>query len=80
MFGVTVEFAWCRLFYLYGEGENIQRLVPYLRAKLANAAVSRIELVRPGGNLNVTIYTGRPGIVIGKKVKILKNSGLPLPV
>lgn len=29
------EFAWCRLFYLYGEGEDERRLVPYLRAKLA---------------------------------------------
>lgn len=30
-----VEFAWCRLFYLYGEGEDRRRLVPYLRAKLS---------------------------------------------
>lgn len=30
----NVEFAWCRLFYLYGEGEDERRLVPYLRAKL----------------------------------------------
>lgn len=30
-----VEFTWCRLFYLYGEGEDERRLVPYLRAKLA---------------------------------------------
>ena len=30
-----VEFAWCRLFYLYGEGEDERRLVPYLRAKLS---------------------------------------------
>jgi nucleoside-diphosphate-sugar epimerase len=30
-----VEFAWCRLFYLYGEGEDAQRLVPYLRTKLS---------------------------------------------
>jgi nucleoside-diphosphate-sugar epimerase len=29
-----VDFAWCRLFYLYGEGEDSQRLVSYLRAKL----------------------------------------------
>jgi len=29
-----VEFAWCRLFYLYGEGEDARRLVPYLRSKL----------------------------------------------
>lgn len=31
----NVEFAWCRLFYLYGEGEDARRLAPYLRAKLA---------------------------------------------
>lgn len=30
-----VEFAWCRLFYLYGEGEDERRLVPYLRGRLA---------------------------------------------
>lgn len=30
-----VEFAWCRLFYLHGEGEDPRRLVPYLRAQLA---------------------------------------------
>jgi nucleoside-diphosphate-sugar epimerase len=30
-----VEFAWCRLFYLYGEGEDARRLVPHLRARLA---------------------------------------------
>jgi dTDP-6-deoxy-L-talose 4-dehydrogenase (NAD+) len=27
-------FAWCRLFYLYGEGENERRLVPYIRRQL----------------------------------------------
>nr|WP_280117343.1 NAD-dependent epimerase/dehydratase family protein [Shewanella aestuarii] len=30
----AVEFAWCRLFYLYGEGEDNRRFVPYLRSKL----------------------------------------------
>ena len=29
-----VEFAWCRLFYLHGEGEDARRLVPYLHTKL----------------------------------------------
>src|SRR4029079_2617478 len=29
-----VAFAWCRLFYLYGEGEDGRRLVPYVRARL----------------------------------------------
>lgn len=30
-----VSFAWCRLFYLYGEGENESRLAPYLHRRLA---------------------------------------------
>lgn len=29
------SFAWCRLFYLYGEGEDARRLVPYIRSRLA---------------------------------------------
>ena len=29
-----VEFVWCRLFYLHGEGEDACRLVPYLRGQL----------------------------------------------
>ena len=44
-----------------------QKIRIFLRKQLANAAVSKIELVRAGENLNVTIHTGRPGIVIGKK-------------
>lgn len=31
----SIEFAWCRLFYLHGEGEAPGRLVPYLRERLA---------------------------------------------
>lgn len=31
---LNVEFAWCRLFYLYGEGEDNRRLVPYIRSRL----------------------------------------------
>lgn len=30
----SVEFAWCRLFYLYGEGEDERKLVPYLHKQL----------------------------------------------
>jgi nucleoside-diphosphate-sugar epimerase len=31
----SVEFGWCRLFYLYGEGEDSRRLVPYVRERLS---------------------------------------------
>jgi dTDP-6-deoxy-L-talose 4-dehydrogenase (NAD+) len=30
-----IGFAWCRLFYLYGDGEDARRLVPYLRDRLS---------------------------------------------
>lgn len=30
----AISFAWCRTFYLYGEGEDERRLVPYIRRQL----------------------------------------------
>lgn len=39
----------------------------FLQKKLANASVSRIQIERPARNARITIYTARPGIVIGKK-------------
>lgn len=30
-----VEFAWCRLFYMYGADEDPRRLIPHIRTKLA---------------------------------------------
>ncbi|AXX97719.1 NAD-dependent epimerase/dehydratase family protein [Profundibacter amoris] len=37
-----VEFAWCRLFYLYGEGEDARRFVPYLRGQLEKGEVAEL--------------------------------------
>ena len=39
----------------------------YLEKRLAKAALSRVDVERAGDKVKVTIYTGRPGIVIGKK-------------
>lgn len=39
----------------------------YLRAKLSQASVSRIQIERPAKNANITIHTARPGLIIGKK-------------
>jgi len=39
----------------------------YLRKKLAQASVSRIQIERPARNARITIRTARPGMVIGKK-------------
>ncbi|NOU00163.1 MAG: 30S ribosomal protein S3, partial [Gallionella sp.] len=39
----------------------------YLKKKLVTAGVSKIVIERPAKNAKVTIYTARPGMVIGKK-------------
>ncbi|KAB2891584.1 MAG: NAD(P)-dependent oxidoreductase [Desulfobulbaceae bacterium] len=37
-----VSFAWCRLFYLFGEGERSDRFIPYLRSKLKCGEVAEL--------------------------------------
>ena len=39
----------------------------FLKKKLAAAGVSKVIIERPAKNAKVTIYTARPGMVIGKK-------------
>ena len=39
----------------------------FLRKKLAHASVSRVIIERPAKNARITIYSARPGVVIGKK-------------
>jgi small subunit ribosomal protein S3 len=39
----------------------------FLKKKLSNASVSRIQINRPARNAHITIHTARPGVVIGKK-------------
>ncbi len=39
----------------------------HLKKKLAHAAVSRVVIERPAKNARITVYSARPGVVIGKK-------------
>ncbi len=39
----------------------------YLKTRLSQASVSRIQIDRPAKNAHITIHTARPGVVIGKK-------------
>ena len=58
----------------------------YLKTKLKNAAVSRVLIERPAKNARITIFSARPGVVIGKKgedIETLKRdlaSRLGVPV
>ena len=48
----------------------------YLMTKLKSAAVSKVVIERPAGRARVTIYSARPGIIIGRKgseIELLKT-------
>lgn len=48
----------------------------FIRKKLAHASVSKIQIERPRNVAQITIFTARPGIVIGKKgedIEVLKQ-------
>ena len=45
----------------------------YLKKKLKNASVGRILIEHPAKNARITIYSSRPGVVIGKKGEDIEN-------
>lgn len=58
----------------YADGKNYAKQLltdlqvrDFLRKRLASASVARVEIERPAQTAKITIYTARPGIVIGKK-------------
>ncbi len=60
----------------------------YLKTRLAHAAVSRVVIERPAKNARITVYSARPGVVIGKKgedieslkAELQKMLGVPVHV
>jgi small subunit ribosomal protein S3 len=45
----------------------------FLRQKLAAAGISRIQIDRPARNAKITVYTARPGVIIGKSGKEIES-------
>ena len=64
------------------------RVREYLRKKLKSASVGRVLIERPAKNARITIFSARPGVVIGKKgedIELLKSDltrlmGVPVHV
>jgi small subunit ribosomal protein S3 len=60
----------------------------YITKRLAAASVSRVEIERPAQTAKVTVFTARPGIVIGKKgedvetlrSELARRMGVPVQV
>jgi small subunit ribosomal protein S3 len=68
-------------------GEDL-RVREFLRKKLRTASVGRILIERPAKNARITIFSARPGVVIGKKgedieslkTELQKMMGVPVHV
>ena len=88
--GITKD--WCSTWY--AESHNYADYVyqdykirTFLKTKLKDASVSRIQIDRPAKRASITIHTARPGIVIGKKgedieklrIEVAKLLGMVLP-
>ena len=53
-------------------GEDI-KVRAYLKKKLAHASVGRVIIERPAKNARITVFSARPGVVIGKKGEDIEN-------
>ncbi|MCC5812462.1 MAG: 30S ribosomal protein S3 [Ectothiorhodospiraceae bacterium] len=89
--GVTEE--WRSMWYAnsndFGDYLNTDLKVrEFIKKKLSHASISKIRIERPAKNALVTIFTARPGMVIGKKgediealrAQISKLMGVPVHV
>jgi len=49
------------------------RVREYLKRKLKSASVGRVVIERPAKNARITVYSARPGVVIGKRGEDIEN-------
>ncbi len=72
--------GWTSKWYADGQdyAENLNtdlQVRDFLKKKLSNASVSRIQIDRPARNARIVIHTARPGMVIGKKGEDIEALG-----
>ena len=82
-FRLPVTRAWSSRWF--ANNKNFSRMLAedldvreFLKKRLKNAAVSRVQIERPAKNARITIYSARPGVVIGKKGEDIENLKIEL--
>src|ERR687889_269514 len=92
-FRLALNKNWASRWYANNKGfagmllEDV-RVRDHLKEKLGHAAVSRVVIERPAKNARITIFSARPGVVIGKKgedieslkKELAKRLGVPVAV
>ncbi len=74
--GITTE--WTSRWFAQGASyreylNNDLKVRDFIRTKLANASVSRVQIDRLARTARITVHSARPGIVIGKKGEDIEN-------
>jgi len=92
-FRLSVQKNWSSKWYANSKAfpgmlnEDI-KVREYLAQKLSHASVGKVVIERPSKNARITIYSSRPGVVIGKKgedidilrTELQKRVGVPVHV
>jgi small subunit ribosomal protein S3 len=92
-FRLSVQKNWSSKWYANSKAfpemlnEDI-KVREYLAKKLSHASVGKVVIERPSKNARITIYSSRPGVVIGKKgedidilrAELQKRVGVPVHV
>jgi len=79
----SIEFTWCRLFYIYGEGEDDRRFVPYIHKQLSRGLVAELssgKQVRDFLNVSVVGQMITEVALSEKQGPINICSGVPITV
>lgn len=92
-FRLSVQKNWASKWYANSKSFPIMMkedldVREYLSKKLAHASVGKVIIERPSKNARITIYSSRPGVVIGKKgedieslrKELQKRIGVPVHV
>jgi small subunit ribosomal protein S3 len=92
-FRLSVNHDWASRWYANSRdfprmlNEDI-KVREYLRKKLSHASVGRVIIERPAKNARITVFSARPGVVIGKKgedieqlkIQLQRIMGVPVHV
>ncbi len=77
-FRLGVTTGWSSRWFAQGAAyrdylNNDIQVRDFIRAKLANASVARVQIDRLARTARITVHSARPGIVIGKKGEDIEN-------
>lgn len=77
IFRTNIIFSWSSKWFSQNNyAENLQqdiKLRKFLRSKLKEASLAKVEIERSVGKLDINLHTAKPGLIIGKGGKAVED-------